>query len=383
MKERFEALDIVRGLSVIGMIMVIVPGAWEQRFNWLNHTDWRGYNVSDLIFPTFLFCAGFSLALSLRKRMERGNTQTVIRILSRSLLLVLLGLLIALVPDFNFANLRIPGILQRIGVCYLIVGLLIVYSEKHRKANKENAQIIFIISVAAAIAILYWALLYFVPVPGYHTNGFDSEGSWPAYIDRKVFGIAHMWEFGTTNKVVTYDPEGLLSTLPACINVMMGATIGFLYLNKNRYFTISRLFIIGLCLYVSGILLDLCNIDPIIKKIWTASFALLSSGFSIMLLALIMMIITNKWLASVFYPVKVFGANALLAFIVAMSAWIIDKPFISSGGSYLSLRKYGYQSMMRFSTDPQHSSFLFTLVFLVVLFILLWLLYRSKRFIKI
>ncbi len=382
MKQRFEALDIVRGLSVIGMIMVIVPGAWEQRFNWLDHTDWRGYNVSDLIFPTFLFCVGFSMALSLTKRMERGNMQIVTHLISRSLLLIFVGLLIALIPDFNFASLRIPGILQRIGICYLIVGLLIVYSQ-HRTAHKANDQIKIMIIIATVIAVLYWALLYFVPVPGYHTNGFDSQGSWPAYIDRKVFGIAHMWEFGTTNKVVTYDPEGLLSTLPACINVILGATIGFLYLNNSRYFTISRLFIVGLCLYVSGWLLDFVAVDPIIKKLWTVSFALLSTGFSIMLLALIMLLLTNKWLVRIFYPAKVFGANPLLAFIVAMSAWIIDKPFISSGDSPVSLRKYGYQSMMRFNANSQYSSFLFTLLFLVVLYIPLWLLYRKKRFIRI
>lgn len=383
-KQRLEELDILRGLSVIGMIMVIVPGAWEYRFEWLNHAEWEGYPLVDMISPTFLFCVGFSLAISFKKRIEKENSRTKIikHIFIRSILIILIGFFVSLHPGYDFANMRIPGILQRIGLCYLIVGLLVVYSEKIRRNKTYKSQITFFIVVACSILILYWVLLSFVPVPGFGAPRFDSIGSWPTYIDRKVFGTQHLWYFGRTNDVVTYDPDGLLTVLTSSINVMLGSIIGFLYLNKSKFFNVSFLFIIGSILCTLGLLLNFTGIDFIIKKIGTSSFTLVSGGFSIIVFALISTIKKIKYSLRFFYPAKVFGANALLAFVIALK-FPIDNPYISMDGELLSLRKFGFESFKMLITNPQYASFFFTVIYLTLLFLILWLLYKRKWFIKL
>ena len=384
MHKRFEALDILRGLSVIGMILVIVPGAWDQRFNWLNHAEWRGFSLADMIFPLFLFCVGFSMVLSLNKRI--ANKQNVLKhILIRSILLIAVGLLTALTPDFDFQKFRIPGVLQRIGLCYLLVGLLIAASSP---ANKEgNAagkkQIKVLLISIGSIAAFYWIILNLIPVPTFDLTGYDSEKSWPAFIDRRVFGVNHLWLYGQTNGVVTYDPEGLLSTLPACINVMAGAIIGVLYKKENKFFNPAYLFILGLILILLGWGFDKTGIDLLIKKIWTISFATLSTGFSLLLFAFI--ILTDKKAVSQIYlPGKVFGANALLGFIIGMlSGLLIDRPLLKINNEHKSLRESGFNLFKQIFDDPQYASFAFSITFLVISFLVLYMLYRKKWYIKL
>jgi predicted acyltransferase len=384
MKQRFNELDIVRGLSVIGMILVTVPGAWDQRFIWLNHTEWRGANLSDMIFPAFLFCVGFSIILSINNRISKGKQQAINHILIRGTLLIVIGIAVALIPDFNLHTVRIPGVLQRIGICYIVVGLLIIFFSKSHKDGDTNIQIKVLIISAAFIALLYWIVLNFIPISGFNNvTGYDSEKSWPAFIDKHVFGINHLWPYGQTNGVVTYDPEGLLSTFPACINVIIGAIMGLLYKKKEKYRKPPFLFLFGFILILFGWLLDIANIDPIIKKIWTPSFALLSSGFSIVVLACVM--ISNKnSISKLYYPAKVFGANALLGFIIgAISGLLIDTPVLLIENKKTSIRDYGFNILNETLHSPQYASFLFSILFLTVTFLILLFLYKKRWFVKL
>jgi predicted acyltransferase len=384
MEQRFNELDIVRGLSVVGMILVTVPGAWEQRFMWLNHAEWRGANLSDMIFPTFLFCVGFSFILSINNRISKGKQQAINHILIRGTLLIVIGIAVELIPDFNLHTFRIPGILQRIGTCYIIVGLLIIGFSKSHPDRDTNSQIKVLISSAVFLALLYWVVLNFIPISGFNNvTGYDPVKSWPAFIDRHIFGINHLWPYGQINGVVTYDPDGLLSTFPACINVIIGAIMGLLYKKKEKYFNLPFLFLFGFILILFGWLLDIANIDPMIKKIWTPSFALLSSGFSIIVLAFVM--ISNKnSISKIYYPAKVFGANALLGFIISIkSDLFLDKPVLLIENKKTSLRDYGFNILNETLHSPQYASFLFSILFLTVTFLILLFLYKKRWFVKL
>ena len=161
-------------------------------------------------------------------------------------------------------------------------------------------------------------VLYHIPVSGIGVTGDNSYNSWPVIIDKNIFGVHHLWEYRTTNGKVTYDPEGLLATFPASVNVIFGLIIGVFYTrNKNQY-TTRLLFVLGAFLLLLGFSLDYFNVMPAIKKIWTSSFVLLSSGFSILLLAFIRFLLT-KYLVTkkILYPFIVYGANAIVAFMLS------------------------------------------------------------------
>lgn len=170
--------------------------------------------------------------------------------------------------------------------------------------------------------------------------------------------------------------------MPSCINVIAGAIVGLVYKEKTKPFDLKYLFIIGFVLILSGWSFDKTGIDPMIKKLWTISFAILSSGFSIVLFALI--ILTNrKAVSKIYFPAKVFGANALLGFIIGiLSGLLIDRPIVKSNNGYKSLREWGF-TLYKEIFDAQYASFAFSITFLFVSFLLLYILYRRKWFIKL
>lgn len=387
--HRLRELDLLRGLSVIAMILVITPGAWGQNYHWLNHADWEGIVFADMIFPTFLFCVGFAIPLSITSKIERGYSIRLLywQIALRTFLLILLGLFINLSRNFDIATLRIPGILQRIALCYAAVSFLLLFLHQYRDNNNAknilNIKISVLILIAVSILFIYWALFYFVPVPGYGSNQFTSFGSWSSYVDQKVFGIAHMWVWGQTNGVVSYDPDGLLSSLPACTNVIAGAILALLYQQKSPYFTKITLAVIAIMLISSGYLIQ--NFSPIIKKLWTSSFALISIGVSILLYVCFSVLKSFKVFHSPFNPLHVFGANALLAFIISFLClmWWLNIPIIDADNKQLSIRDMGFQFYSRFITSPPMASLIFGLSFSSVLYGLLVFFHIKNWYLKL
>src|SRR5438309_400143 len=218
---RVEALDLLRGLAVAGMIVVVSPGDWTLSYAPLRHAEWNGWTPADLVFPTFLFCVGMAWGLSFPRR-EAGIAALWARIARRTALLILIGLVLNALPYFDLAHLRIPGILQRIAVCYLLTAVLTLVTARQRDGMLHlNATAI---GIAAAVLLLgYWAMLRFVPAPGFGAGHLDSLRALPAWIDRSIFTTDHLWKYGTTEGVgVTYDPEGILSTLGALVNCLVG-----------------------------------------------------------------------------------------------------------------------------------------------------------------
>lgn len=311
--NRLHSLDALRGLAVAVMIVVTSPGTWDTSYSQLKHAEWQGWTLADLVFPDFLFGVGMALALSFPKPW--GEAESALawrRVARRTALLIALGLVLNALPYFDLANLRIPGILQRIALCYAAAASLCLLTLRRdaegRAAIDPRAPAI----AAVALLVAYWALLTFVPVPGYGAGHLDPAGNLPGYVDRAVFTVPHMWKYGVAPGMgVTYDPEGLLSTLPATVNVLGGVLAAVLLRRSPRVWIIAA---IGIALAATGLLLD--PVIPLIKRIWTDSFALFTIGASMIALAAMVTADRVPALRAATYPLRVLGGNAILAFVL-------------------------------------------------------------------
>ncbi len=203
----------------------------------------------------------------------------------RGALLIAIGLFLNLYPHFDFATFRIPGVLQRIGLCYMLVGVFMLLT-----ARIDGTRLLFrfrpLVAAAVVVVISYWLLLYFVPVPGFGAPRFDPVGSWPSVIDRAVIGVQHFFPYWPVDGQVVFDPEGILSTWPSCFNVLLGALAGLTYIRG----TVARpeITFIGagaVMMVLSVLLAGLC---PLIKNLWTSTFAVWSGGFALALLGALM-----------------------------------------------------------------------------------------------
>src|SRR6185503_16251942 len=205
--ERLVSLDVFRGITIAGMTLVNNPGSWEHIYWPLEHAQWEGWTPTDLVFPFFLFIVGVSITLALGNRVERGSNKRdlYLKILKRSLIIFAIGLFLNGFPYFNLSELRIPGVLQRIAVCYFFASIIFLNT-------KVTAQII----ISVVLLIIYWLLLTYVPAPGFAAGDLTKQGSLPSFVDRMVFGN-HVWA-----QAKVYDPEGLLSTIPAVVTTLIG-----------------------------------------------------------------------------------------------------------------------------------------------------------------
>ncbi|HWW25868.1 MAG TPA: DUF5009 domain-containing protein [Caulobacter sp.] len=372
---RIVALDVLRGLAVAGMILVTSPGSWEHAYAPLKHAAWRGWTPADLVFPTFLFCVGMAIGLSApRLRAGEGRSATFwIKVARRTSLLILLGLVLNALPSFDLAHLRIPGVLQRIGLCYALATAICILPAR---AGPEGGLRIDLGRVALAIAVLligYWALLSFTPVPGFGVDRWDSQGSLPAFIDRTVFTIPHLWPYGTTEGVgVTYDPEGLLSTLPATVNVLLGAVVATVLARTGdrpdgQGRAMVALLALGVALIAVGLALD--SVVPLNKRIWTPSFALFSSGASLVALIVLQAVLKTGAARIAAWPLKVLGGNAILAFVISQVLGACAGLTLKhrTGVPDLTPQSFGFETAQRLTVDLHLASFLCALAILVLI----------------
>jgi predicted acyltransferase len=390
---RLLSIDVFRGLLVAGMILVTNPGTYDFVYWPLKHADWNGSTPTDMIFPSFLFLAGVSTTFSFASRLARGATrmQLAEHVLARSLLLILLGLFLNGFPAFDMHNLRIPGVLQRIGLCYLFGGLLWLVTSREAEVDASDGADRFranVPAIATAIVVLlatYWALLRFVPVPGYGTGRLDAPGNLGAYIDRTLMGTNHLWFWGGQ----MWDPEGLLSTLTATANLLLGILAGE-WLSSVRS---ERMKVIGMAaasitLMLAGLALN--PIVPINKKIWTDSFMLFSGGFSLLTLALLHWLIDKRrWPNSraghwLLLPALIYGSNAILGFALANVLTPISGliHFSERGGKPATIPALMFQWFSHF-LNPWNASLAYAIAFVVMIMALLWPLYRWRIFVRL
>jgi predicted acyltransferase len=382
--ERVVSLDVFRGIIIAAMILVNDPGSWSHIYPPLEHAEWNGWTPTDLIFPFFLFIVGVSLTLSFAARLARGVSagSLAIHILRRSALIFAMGLFLNGFPSFDFQTIRIMGVLQRIALCYLIAGLLYLatYSRQVGADGKMRvrANIAAIAAIAVVLLVGYLAMMMFVPVPGYGAGHLTPDENLGAYIDRMILG-GHMW-----SESKTWDPEGLLSTLPAIATALIGILAGeWIRSGRKGPLKANGLMVAGVLLIFFGQLMH--PYFPINKNLWTSTFVLFTAGFACLLLALFYWIVDlrgwKKWAS----PFLVFGTNAILAYALAtLAAEIsIDFEFRFPGGGLRTLHGWVYNKFFIPHASPVNASLAFAIFFVALIFALLWPFYRRRIFVRI
>jgi predicted acyltransferase len=337
-----------------------------------------------MVAPAFLFCVGAAIPLSFQRRLAKGATkgQLAAHILWRALALVAIGLFLNAYPVFDWAHLRLPGVLQRIGVAFALAGGIVLLTTRPNQDGQPIFSPGHIAGAAGFIVVSYWALLYFVPVPGFGAPRFDPVGSWPPFIDRAVFTVPHLFIYWPVDGKVVFDPDGLVNIYPTCANILVGVLAGILYQRRALRRPLLAAFITGAVLMLLAVAFS--GFCPIIKNIWTSTFVLFSSGFTLVLLGILMIGAECPPVARLLFPVRVFGANALLAYLIRfLGDPVLDLNWIPSAQHGKVSLRWGSQLVSKGLIDPSLASFLFSVAYLVVLFFILWFCYRKRWFLKL
>ena len=380
--ERLRALDVFRGATILGMILVNNPGTWAHIYPPLRHAAWHGWTPTDLIFPFFLFIVGVAIPLAYAKRLRKGIPEgtLVIKATKRAAILFGLGLFMAAYPFVTFeptialrdlGTLRIMGVLQRIAVCYLLASLFYLYTSPRTWMG-----------ATAAILLGYWALLALVPVPGFGAGQLDvPEGTLAAYLDRMLLGTGHLW-VGANRE---WDPEGLLSTLPALATTLFGVWTGQLVRNTTvpLILRVTRLFAAGVVLVMLGYVWDW--VFPINKALWTSSYAVFTAGQAMCGLALCLWLIDVRGQRGWTQPFVVYGMNALIVFVMSglLAKTLIYAKVRGADGDLVSLQSWIFQSVFLPLASPINASLLYALAWIVLWYLVLWWMYRKRIFVKV
>lgn len=369
--KRLLCIDVLRGLTVAVMILVNNNGDDSHAYRQLNHSPWNGFTLTDLVFPTFLFIMGISMVLSFnnaRKTRTLSKTQQLLGIGRRFVLLFLLGLVVNGFPFFHVSTLRFYGVLQRIAICYVLAALL------QRVSESIGLRIVLLI----ASLVGYWALLRFVPVPGFgvpslHFPQLDPNINLVAWLDRQIF--PHRLFEGTR------DPEGLLSDLPAFATTLLGLLTGsWLRSIHTHRRKLEGMLVAGIVLIIAGLLWS--DTFPINKRLWTSSYVLFAGGLSLLLLALFFFLLEMRALRGRWqYPFLVFGTNAITAYVFSelLCTTVSIFPHADAG----SLRQMLYFHALIHVISPAFGSLLYSIAFVVVCFLPTLALYRKQIFIKL
>jgi len=359
---RLASVDVLRGLTVAAMVLVNNPGSWRHVYWPLLHAEWDGFTPTDMVFPFFLFVVGVSIPLALGPRIEAGTRGVMGRVLWRSVALFALGLLLQALPFFHLATLRIPGILQRIAVCYFLAALLVVAT---RCATGWRPQA----AVAAALLAGYWLLMTRVAPPGGVAGDLSPAGSLAAYVDRRVLG-AHIWQVAKV-----YDPEGILSTLPAVATTLLGVLAGhWLRHGRPGARVVGGLLAGGLTATVAGWLWGLSF--PINKSLWTSSYALFMSGLAALALALCYWIIEVRGWREWTGPFVVLGVTALpLFFLSSFMARLLV--LIRVGPEHTRLQAWLFDHWFAPWLSPMNASLAYAIAYVLLWWGLMWALQRT------
>jgi predicted acyltransferase len=371
---------VFRGLTIAAMILVNDPGTWGAVYWPLDHAEWNGWTPTDLIFPFFLFIVGVSMTLSFAARLRRGSARRELarHVALRSLAILVVGLFLNVFPHFHFATMRYPGVLQRIAVCYLIAGLFVLVTARRADGGGFEANIPAIACALVTLLVGYWALMRFVPVPGYGAGRLDMEGNLAAWIDRKLIS-GHMW--GQLNQV--RDPEGFLSTVPAIGTALWGVLVGeWMRSERPRNRMLTGMLAVGAAAMVIGRLLH--PIFPINKNLWTSTFVIFTAGFAMVVLAVCYWLVDVKGWRRWAKPFVVFGTNAIAAYVVADLVAIGSLDIhVHSAGKRMSLHGYVYSHFFATLAQPKNASVLFAIFFVMLCYVPIYLLYRRRIFIRL
>lgn len=380
--SRLLSLDILRGITIAGMIMVNNPGTWEYVYSPLKHASWHGLTPTDLVFPFFMFIMGISTFLSLRKFEFKSSKSAIIKILRRTFLIFIIGLALTWFGQLmrglangesfgmaatHFESIRILGVLQRLALAYGFAAL-IAFLFKYKS----------IIWITVTLLVGYYLILLF-------GNGFErSEANIISVIDRAILGVAHMYKDVDVNgNPIAFEPEGLLSTIPSIAHVLIGFLFGKLITEtKDNNKRVENILIWGTILAFAGLLLQYgC---PINKKLWSSTFVLVTTGFGAQLLALLIWIIDingkERW-SKFFHS---FGVNPLFVYVLAVVlANLLSNIKFSYQGVAISIKGYIYSVLIQPWAGNQFGSLLYALLFVTLCWSVGYILHKKNIYIKI
>jgi predicted acyltransferase len=375
---RLTSLDLFRGVTIAAMILVNNPGNGHPYWP-LEHAQWNGWTPTDLIFPFFLFIVGVSLVFSSESRLSRGDSRAVLlhHAFRRALIIFAIGLALnstrILFSWSGSSGLRIPGVLQRIGICYLAASILFLYVKPKARAL-----------VVVGLLVGYWILMRFVPVPGFGVPGRDMPFLHPdanlgAYLDRKflLWGSTRLYEH-------TRDPEGLLSTLPAIATALLGVFTGeWLRSKRSPQSKALGMLVFGVVGLILGRTWAIWF--PINKKLWTSSYVLFTAGFALVCLALCYWATDiQRWRGAWTKPFLIFGRNSITVYTIAwLFAEFLDSFTARLHGEVLSGQDYIFQRFFAGLGSPGFTSLLFSLAFVLLCLVPIWLMDRKKIFLRI
>jgi predicted acyltransferase len=368
--KRLLSLDVFRGITVAAMILVNNPGDWGNIYAPLEHAEWNGCTPTDLIFPFFLFIVGVSIVFALdSSKADIANHPKLIKsVLIRSLKLFTLGLILSLFPYFDFAVVRIPGVLQRIAIVYLVASLIFI------KLKPKT-----IVQIFGLLLIGYWLIMTLVPVPGVGPANLGKDTNLGAWIDRALLTEAHLWK-----SAKTWDPEGLFSTIPAIATGLFGVLMGIILKAKQRTQEnrVVWLFFFGFLGFLLGLIVDL--FFPINKSLWTSSYVLYTGGLASMGLAFCYWLIDVRQITWFTKPFVIYGINAITVFfasgIIARSLSLIKTTL---SGEEISLKGYLYEQFFTPYLSPINASLAGAITFVLIWLLILWLMYRENIIIKV
>lgn len=384
---RLASLDAFRGLAVAGMILVNNPGSWSHVYAPLRHAVWHGATPTDLVFPFFLFGIGVAMSFSLASRAARGDSRRRLwrHVAVRVLILYGLGLFMAAYPRFDFQTVRLVGVLARIAMVYLVAGTMVLFLGRRA-----------VFAAMLAFLAVYWALIAWVPVPGFGAGDLSPEGNLGAWLDRIVLG-AHMWSGGGG----IHDPEGLLSTVPAVSSTLAGLFAGdFLRAGAgtparpggehgganggaNPGALSLRLVLAGALLVGLGHLWDLAL--PINKPIWTSSYVAYTTGWALLVLGSLHWVIDVRHWRGWARPLEIYGVNAITMFVASglvaktLVLWRVPADPEGTTSAYSLI----YRSLFVPWAGPLNGSLAFAVTAVLFWYGVAWVMHARRIFIRV
>ncbi len=429
MKQRLRSLDVFRGITIAGMILVNNPGSWSHIYPPLQHATWNGVTPTDWIFPFFLFIVGVAIALALGKRKEEGVSFTVLyqKIAYRSVVIFVFGFLLGLFPDFNFegpqwlafihylllgvtllamffretvepenqwyrtlswvalvcglglvvigitghynlSHKRIPGVLQRIALVYALCSILFLHFSIRTQ-----------VWIGVGILFAYWGVQTLLPVPGGSVSVLEPGLDFGSWLDRLVFTENHMWR-----QSKTWDPEGLFSTLPAVVTGLSGVVCGhWLRQQRSEQEKLNGIFAVGVLLLGLGLIWAVYF--PLNKSLWSSSYVLYTSGVALLFFGLVFWLVDLKGSTWWIKPFEVYGANALFAYLLSGMITLFNYKihWTTASGETMSLHTWIYQTFFTFWLGDKNASLGFAVWNVLVVLGFCWVLYRKKILIKV
>ncbi len=350
------------------MILVNNAGDWHAVYPPLRHAEWHGWTFTDMVFPFFLWIVGVAMTLSFAKRVERGDDRLKLFLHSvrRAAVIFGLGLLLNAFPFFHLATWRIPGVLQRIAVCYLIAAAIFLLSS-------WRGQVICIVVLLAG----YWMLMTLVPVPGLGAGVLDRGANLEQYIDAQVLGN-HMY-----SQTKTWDPEGILSTLPAIATTLFGILTGTVL--RSALMAAEKavwMFFAGNALIFTGLVMNVWF--PINKNIWTSSYAVFMAGMASVVFAACYWLVDVKGYRAWSRPFAIYGMNAIAVYVLAGALeTLLYVIHAGSGPAAPSLHEFLYRNLFTPLASPVNASLLWAVTCVLAMYAVAYGLYRRGWFIKV